>query len=322
MDLKVVYGILEVLAITEWGNWLSNKTELFPWLFNFDWQVGLWWASMTIFSILNILAWWRTYNWFRKESRNWFPKDLSFVKTQLFLSAGYVFVCAFRSIVPRADVQKIVLWDTWFSSILVGRSLATIAELCLAGQLAFFLNFIAKKYDSSPVRIISFSIFPILFLAEWFSWYSVLTTNYIGNTIEESLWCTSGILLTISSMIIFGKTYGKEKLIFITMGFYSTLYVIFMMTVDVPMYFNRFLNDSLQGKVYFTLLQGFHEINTNWKITHSYSDWEGELAWMFLYFTTAVWGSIGIIRTPFILESSRISRSYRQEIFIQKVRNT
>ncbi len=95
-----------------------------------------------------------------------------------------------------------------------------------------------------------------------------------------------------------------------------------MMTVDVPMYFNRFLNDSLQGKVYFTLLQGFHEINTNWKITHSYSDWEGELAWMFLYFTTAVWGSIGIIRTPFILESSRISRSYRQEIFIQKVRNT
>jgi hypothetical protein len=168
--------------------------------------------------------------------------------------------------------------------------------------------------------MISLSIFPVLFLAEWFSWYSVLTTNYIGNTLEESLWCVSGILLAISSIVILGKTYGKEKVIFLTMGFYSFLYVIFMMSVDIPMYFNRFLNDSLQGKVYFTLSQGFHEINTNWYTTHSYSDWEGELAWMFLYFTTAVWGSLGMIRTPFLLKTSQTYETY-QGIYIQKVRN-
>jgi hypothetical protein len=320
MDLKAVYGILEVLTISEWGNWFSSKTNFLPWQFSFDWQVGLWWASLTFFSIINILIWWKTYLWFQKESPQWFPKDLSFVKTQLFLSAGYVFVCAFRSIVPRADVQKIVLWDTWFSSILVGRSVATIAELCLAGQLAFFLNYISKKYESPTVRMISLWIFPLLFLAEWFSWYSVLTTNYLGNTIEETLWCISGVLLAISSFVIVGKIYGKEKLIFLTMGFYSILYVIFMSTVDVPMYYNRFLNDSLQGKVYFTLSQGFHEINTSWQITHSYSDWEGELAWMFLYFTTAVWGSLGMIRAPFLLKTSQSIQSY-QGILIQKVHN-
>jgi len=321
MDFKTLFGILEIFTISDQRNWYLSESNFISSQINWDWQVSLWWTSLTFFSFLNIFIWWRTYLWFQKESPNWFPRDLSFVKIQLFLSAGYVWVCAFRSIIPRADVQKIVIWDTWFSSILVGRSVATVAELCLAAQLALFLNFISKKYESGLVRILSYWIFPILFLAEWFSWYSVLTTNYIGNTVEESLWCLSGILLVISSLSLVQKTEGRERLLFLTMGIYASLYVIFMTTVDVPMYYARFMDDTIQEKIYFTLSQGFHEINTNWYVTHSYSDWEGEQAWMFLYFTSAVWVSLGMIRTPFLLRHTEKLRSYRG-VFTQNIRNS
>jgi hypothetical protein len=178
-----------------------------------------------------------------------------------------------------------------------------------------------KKYESDLVRILSYWVFPILFLAEWFSWYSVLTTNYIGNTVEESLWCLSGILLVITSLSLVQKTEGRERLLFLTMGIYASLYVIFMTTVDVPMYYTRFIDDTLQEKIYFTLSQGFHEVNTNWYVTHSYSDWKGEQAWMFLYFTSAVWASLGMIRTPFLLRHTDRLRSYRG-VFTQNIRNS
>ncbi len=320
MDFKAAIGILEIFTISEIGNWFYSISKFYPWLLSWDWQVGLWWISISIISLLNLYIWWRTYLWFQRESPNWFPKDHTFVKIQLYLSAGYVWVCAFRSFLPRADVQKIVIWDTWFSSVLVGRSVATIAELCLAAQLAFFLNFLAKKYDSSLVRSISYWVFPILFLAEWFSWYSVITTNYIGNTFEESLWCLSGILLAISTFSLVLRTEGRERILFLTMGIYASLYVMFMTTVDVPMYYQRFISDTIQGKDYLTISQGLHELNTNWHSTHSYTDWEGELAWMFLYFTTAVWVSLGMVRTPFLLKTSERVKMY-SSIFTQKIRN-
>src|SRR5580693_7272457 len=55
---------------------------------------------------------------------------------ELLLCAAYVFGCAFRSFLPRADVQRICLFDTWLSSVVVGRSVATVAEICFAAQWA------------------------------------------------------------------------------------------------------------------------------------------------------------------------------------------
>jgi hypothetical protein len=58
----------------------------------------------------------------------------------LLLCAAYVFGCAFRSFLPRADVQRICLFDTWLSSVMIGRSLATVAEVCFAAQWAIVLH--------------------------------------------------------------------------------------------------------------------------------------------------------------------------------------
>lgn len=60
--------------------------------------------------------------------------------SQLLLSALYVFGCAFRSVLPRADLQRIVVVDTPLSAVFWGRSVATVAELGYAAQLAVFFD--------------------------------------------------------------------------------------------------------------------------------------------------------------------------------------
>jgi hypothetical protein len=60
------------------------------------------------------------------------------------LCTAYVIGCAFRSVLPQADVQRICLFDTWLSSILVGRSVATVAELCFAVQWAIVLREVGR----------------------------------------------------------------------------------------------------------------------------------------------------------------------------------
>ena len=62
------------------------------------------------------------------------------IEPMLLLCAAYVFGCAFRSFLPRADVQRICLFDTWLSSVVVGRSVATLAEICFAAQWAIVLH--------------------------------------------------------------------------------------------------------------------------------------------------------------------------------------
>ena len=62
------------------------------------------------------------------------------IEPMLLLCAAYVFGCAFRSFLPRADVQRICLFDTWLSSVVVGRSVATVAEICFAVQWAIVLH--------------------------------------------------------------------------------------------------------------------------------------------------------------------------------------
>jgi len=58
----------------------------------------------------------------------------------LVLSAGYVLGCAYRSALPVYDVQRLCLFDSWLSSVIVGRSVATIAELCFVAQWALLLR--------------------------------------------------------------------------------------------------------------------------------------------------------------------------------------
>src|SRR5215813_1610783 len=98
-----------------------------------------WWLLLTLVSSANIAFWFLLYRQFHMQPSGG-AVGLSDIQLMLLLCAAYVFGCAFRSFLPRADVQRICLFDTWLSSVLIGRSVATVAEICFAAQWAIVLH--------------------------------------------------------------------------------------------------------------------------------------------------------------------------------------
>src|SRR5262249_47027727 len=97
------------------------------------------WALLELVSALHIPAWFSLYHYLQ-EPRTGHLGSTSHIELMLLLCAAYVFGCAFRSFLPRADVQRICLFDTWLSSVMIGRSVATVAEVCFAAQWAIALH--------------------------------------------------------------------------------------------------------------------------------------------------------------------------------------
>src|ERR1700683_5075335 len=139
-----------------------------------DWSnpVAIWWGFLLIVSAVNIAAllWLRA----RYRSSRGDKPAATWLEPLLLLCAVYVLGCAFRSVLPRADVQRICLFDTWLSSVLVGRSVATIAELCFAMQWAIVLRVLADVANSDTAKNIAKLIVPLIAVAECCSWYAVI----------------------------------------------------------------------------------------------------------------------------------------------------
>jgi hypothetical protein len=39
---------------------------------------------------------------------------------------------------------------------------------------------------------------------------------------------------------------------------------------------------------------GLYDVSTRWIVTHDFGQWKDEMAWMGLYFSVAVWSSLGL----------------------------
>src|SRR5499433_2205992 len=149
-----------------------------PLIMNLDWlswsnPVAIWWSFLTAVSIANIMLWLFLHRRLRNTAIAPSRRILG-LELMVLLCAAYVFGCAFRSLLPRADVQRICLFDTWLSSIAVGRSVATIAELCFALQWAIVLRQLGRLTQSETVQRIAGIVVPFIATAEICSWYSVI----------------------------------------------------------------------------------------------------------------------------------------------------
>src|ERR1044072_5161514 len=156
--------------------------------------VGAWWLFLVAVSLGNIVLWFALHRQFRTAALN-FKFDVLRVEVMLLLCGAYVFGCAFRSVLPRADVQRICLFDTWLSSVVVGRSVATVAEVCFVAQWAIILHQLGTVTGSDTVLNVAWIIVPLILIAECFSWDAVLTTNFLYNAIENSLWAVAFFLV-------------------------------------------------------------------------------------------------------------------------------
>ena len=253
--------------------------------------VAIWWSFLILVSIGNIALLLSLHFRFRRTGLRGRAGALA-NEPLLLLCAAYVIGCAFRSVLPRADVQRICLFDTWLSSVFIGRSVATVAELCFIIQWAIVLRALAQAANAETARNIAKAIVPVVALAEACSWYAVITTNYLGNVLENSLWTVAFVLIAIALLDLLTRYRGTVKLVLVASAAGVAGYVAFMCTVDVPMYFARWQADLAAGRQFLGFFSGLHDVATRWVVTHDAARWDGEIIWMSLYFSAAVWTSL------------------------------
>jgi hypothetical protein len=271
----------------------------FDWL---DWSnpVAVWWSFLVAASALNLALLLGLRILYRANPFG--AVNTLFAGEPLaLLSAVYVFGCAFRSILPRADVERICLFDSWLSSVLIGRSVATLAELCFALQWVIVLRELGRIAHSDTAKNIAVLILPLIALAELCSWYAVISTNFLGNALENALWTVAFALVGIALVRLAASFRGVVRWLIAATAAGAGGYVVFMSVIDVPMYLHRWQAALASGHQQLDLLAGLRDLASRWLVTHSIAQWQDEIAWMSLYFSVAVWtslllGAFGLIR--------------------------
>jgi hypothetical protein len=252
-----------------------------------------WWGLLSLVSGVNIAAWFLLYRRLDEQPANGL-ESTSGIELMLLLCAAYVFGCAFRSFLPRADVQRICLFDTWLSSVVVGRSVATVAEICFAAQWAIILHRLGTMTGADTTLNVAWMIVPLILIAECFSWYAVLTTNYLGNAIENSIWAVAFFMVGIGLTRLLPEFDGAVRFVLAVAIIGIAGYLTFLMTIDVPMYLTRWRVEVADGSKLLKPLEGLHDVSTRWVVTHDLAEWKDEIAWMSLYFSVAVWASLAL----------------------------
>ena len=252
-----------------------------------------WWSLLTLVSAVNIAVWFWLYRQLLEQPAGGLG-GTSGIEAMLLLCAAYVFGCAFRSVLPRADVQRICLFDTWLSSVVVGRSVATVAEICFVAQWAIILHQLGTMTGAETAVNAAWVIVPLILIAECLSWYAVLTRNYLGNAIENSLWAVAFFVIGIGLCRLLPEFNGAVRAVLAVTIVGIACYLAFLMTIDVPMYLNRWRTGDADGGKRLKPREGLRDVSTRWVVTHDIAEWKDEIAWMSLYFSAAVWASLAL----------------------------
>jgi hypothetical protein len=247
-----------------------------------------WWQLFCAISIGNIVLWSLTAWALPWESD-------AYRSAQLALSGIFVAACAFRSILPRVDLERMCLWDSPLSSVIVGRTVATIAELCFAWQCALLLFKLSTLTDSSAIGTIGLTVLPIIVVAELACWFAVATLNNIGHAVEELLWSIMVGLIALALVIYWQHTAGAVPM-WVPIGLIACAgTATLILLVDVPLYISRWRIAKRAGLRYLRIVEGLKDAVVRRRVTQAREDWRKEALWMGLYFSAAVWVSLGII---------------------------
>jgi hypothetical protein len=247
-----------------------------------------WWSFLFVVSVGNLALWVVIARGVR---------DLSdgYVAQQLLLSGIFAAACAFRSILPRVDLERQCLWNSPLSSIFVGRSVATVAELAFAGQCALLIAKLSALTGNASLQVVGWSIVPLIVVAQLCCWHAVISLNHLGHAIEETLWSVLAFLMALSLGLTLGQMPAASRILSV-LGMVACAGAAFLMlAVDVPMYLARWRHARSNGVRYLSLKEGLRDALQRRRIAHRWGEWRPEVPWMSLYFTVGVWLSLCLV---------------------------
>lgn len=261
--------------------------------------VAIWWLLLCAATVINAFAWTVSAGILKGAAARFDPEAYALRRRLLWLSAVYVAGCGFRSVLPMVDVPRICLHETPFSMIFVGRSVATVAELCFAAQWAILLRETSRGDDLAGV--VGRLILPVIVTAEIASWSAVLLSNYLLHALENFLWTFMAAMVMAAFWALHGRM-GEAGRRFLQMAaLCGGGYLVFMILFDVPMYVDRWLAGAAEPT---TLAEGLRQVLAPCVIEHRWAAWRDDVPWLSLYFTIAVWISIALPHAPVLRQEA------------------
>jgi hypothetical protein len=122
----------------------------------------------------------------------------------------------------------------------------------------------------------------------------VLTTNYLGSAIENSLWAVAFAAVGIGLGRLLPDVDGAARVALAVAIVGTAGYLAFLVSIDIPMYLARWRAKVVDGGKLLAPLEGLRDVSTRWVVTHDIAAWKEEIAWMSLYFSAAVWASLAL----------------------------
>lgn len=250
----------------------------------------MWWRALCVLGISNICLWLAI--WFFS------PVADAYVAMQLALSGVYVFVCAYRSIFPRVDLERLVVVDSSLSSIFLGRSAATIAEICFGIQLGLLVHQLGVYADLPWVQQAAWVITLCTIVAQAFCWHSILTLNHITQAVESLLWAAGFSWMAALLAIIAMDTGGLVQVLAIAGVLGSLAFVTYAISVDIPLYLRRFRDGRRAGQRYLSITEGARDAWERRELSHSWDRWRDDALWLTPYFSVGAWLSMALVFLP------------------------
>ena len=252
-----------------------------------------WWRALCVLGSLNICLW--IAIWYFSPSSN------PYCAMQLALSGVYVFVCAYRSIFPRVDLERLVLVDSSLSSIFLGRCAATVAEICFGLQLGLLIHQLGGHAGLPWVQHTAWVITFCTIVAQVFCWHSILTLNHITQAVESFLWAAGFSWMAGLLTIIAMDTSGLIRMLAIAGTIGSVAFVAYAIMVDIPLYLRRFHSRRALGQQYLSVAQGARDAWGRREMSRNWESWKDDALWLTPYFSVGAWISMGLVFLPLAL---------------------
>lgn len=213
---------------------------------------------------------------------------------QLALAATYAAVCAFRSFLPRVDLERTVLVDHPLSAIGLGRSAATVAELAFTAQVALLLAGLAAGGAPGWLLPLAWALVPAIALAQGFCWLGVLTLDHRWHAAEELVWGPA-MLAVAAALAAAWPALDGLRAAGAAVGLAGALAAAFvMLALDVPMYLRRAAAGRAAGAPVLPVGAGLADAWRRRIPDGRWSTWRAEVTWMTPYFTAGVWTSLAM----------------------------
>ena len=249
-----------------------------------------WWRVLCVLGVTNMCLWLAI----------WYfgPIADPYYAIQLALSGVYVFVCAYRSIFPRVDLERLVVVDSTLSNIFLGRSAATIAEICFGVQLGLLVHQLGAYAGLPWVQHAAWIITICTVVAQAFCWHSILTLNHVTQAVESLLWAIGFSWMAALLAIIAMDTSGVIQSLAVAGAVGSMVFVTYVVVVDIPLYLRRFRQGKTMGRQYLSIGQGARDAWGRREISHSWDSWRDDALWLTPYFSIGAWFSMALVFLP------------------------